>query len=173
MNAASVLSTLQIEAQDYLRSRIRRWTVLFIVLLAVSGITAFPVQSELHWMLNFDHLFPEYLRWWLMNTSSAIDEVAGKYPYLLYGYDWLAFAHLVIAMFFWGVYKNPEQNRWVVRVGMIACFGVFLLAFICGNIRGIPFFWTMIDCSFGFFGLIPLYLIDKWIGQINQIKNDE
>lgn len=170
MNAESVLSIYEAEAQAHLRSRIRRWTVLFMALLALSGITAFPVQSELHLLLRFDHLFPDYMRWWLMTISDAVDGVSANHPYLLYGYDWLAFAHLVIALFFWGVYKNPVENRWVVRIGMIACIGVFLLAFICGNIRGIPFFWTLIDCSFGFFGLLLLLFIDKLIGRLKEIN---
>jgi hypothetical protein len=168
MNAFSVLSTIHSQSQERLRKRIRITVMLFMVSLALSGITAFPVQSELHLLLRFGNLFPEFARWWLMTISAAIDEVAVAHPYLLYGYDWLAFAHLVIAMFFWGVYKNPVQNRWVVRIGMIACIGIFPLAFICGSIRGIPFFWTLIDCSFGFFGIIPLLLIDKWIGQLKE-----
>jgi hypothetical protein len=28
--------------------------------------------------------------------------------------------------------------------------------------RGIPFWWRLIDCSFGIFGTIPLWLCLKW-----------
>jgi Na+/melibiose symporter-like transporter len=41
---------------------------------------------------------------------------------------------------------------------MIACVMVLPLAFICGPVRDIPFFWQLIDCSFGVFGFIPLYM---------------
>ena len=34
--------------------------------------------------------------------------------------------------------------------------GVILLALVCGPVRSIPFFWTLIDCSFGIIGAIPL-----------------
>jgi hypothetical protein len=44
-----------------------------------------------------------------------------------------------------------------LRVGLAACAGVIVLALICGPIRSIPFFWTLIDCSFGIFGAIPLF----------------
>jgi hypothetical protein len=40
---------------------------------------------------------------------------------------------------------------------MIACVAIIPLAFICGPIRQIPFYWRLIDCSFGVFGIIPLY----------------
>jgi hypothetical protein len=31
-------------------------------------------------------------------------------------------------------------------------------AFVFGQIRGIPVWWRLIDCAFGIFGVIPLYL---------------
>jgi hypothetical protein len=173
MNVHSVLSELHGETEIYLLRRIRRRIVLFIVLLVLSGITAFPVQTELHVLLRFQHAFPGFIRWWLIDISAAVDSVAAHSPYLLYAYDWLAFAHLVIAMFFYGVYKNPVQNRWVLRVGMIACGGVFVLAFTCGQVRGIPVFWTMIDCSFGFFGMIPLLLVDGWVKRLELLQTEK
>jgi hypothetical protein len=49
---------------------------------------------------------------------------------------------------------------------MVACAAVFFLAFICGPIRGIPFFHQLIDCSFGFFGFFPLYYVYRKINSI-------
>jgi hypothetical protein len=46
---------------------------------------------------------------------------------------------------------------------MIACVSILPLAFICGPIRQIPFYWRLIDCSFGVFGIIPLLLCMKYI----------
>ena len=169
---ASTTTLVQLYGQQVLLRRIRRWTVLFIALLALSGITAFPVQTELHALLNIQHSLPEFMRWWLLRASSAVDEVATNAPFLLYGYDWLAFAHLVIALFFIGVYRQPVQNRWVIRTGMMACVGVFFLAFICGQLRGIPFFWTMVDCSFGAFGLLPLFIVDRLIRQLKETEEE-
>ena len=89
---------------------------------------------------------------------------------ILYGTDWLAFAHLVIALFFIGVYIDPVKNKFNVVVGMIACAGVFPLAFIMGPLRGIPFFHQLIDCSFGVLGLIPLMIVYKKIKKLENAK---
>jgi hypothetical protein len=94
-----------------------------------------------------------------------------KYPFLSYGTDWLAFAHLVIAVAFLGPLKNPVKNIWVIEFGIIACLMVFPLAFIAGAVRGIPFYWRLIDCSFGVLGLIPLVWCYKLIRKLEQINN--
>jgi hypothetical protein len=77
---------------------------------------------------------------------------------MFYGTDWLAFGHLMIAIAFIGPLRDPVRNIWVVEFGMIACVLVIPAALICGFVRGIPFFWRLIDCSFGVFGIVPLYL---------------
>jgi hypothetical protein len=41
------------------------------------------------------------------------------------------------------------------------------LALIAGPVRGIPFYWRMIDCSFGIFGTIPLWLC---LGDIRRLE---
>jgi hypothetical protein len=48
-----------------------------------------------------------------------------------------------------------------VTFGIIACLGVIPLALIAGAIRQIPFYWRLIDCSFGILGIIPLMLVRK------------
>ena len=73
-----------------------------------------------------------------------------------YGTDWLAFAHVVIAVYFIGPLVKPVKNEWVVYAGLIGCLLVIPLAWICGPIRGIPFYWRLIDCSFGVLGAVPL-----------------
>jgi hypothetical protein len=44
----------------------------------------------------------------------------------------------------------------VLKVGVAASLLVIPLAFICGPLRGIPFWWRIIDCSFGLLCLPPL-----------------
>jgi hypothetical protein len=90
-------------------------------------------------------------------VTSALDSTASTYPFLAYGTDWLAFAHLVIAVAFVGPYRDPVRNKWIIQWGLLACVGVISLALIAGPIRGIPFGWRLIDCSFGVFGCIPLF----------------
>jgi hypothetical protein len=85
---------------------------------------------------------------------------------MFYGTDWLGFAHITIAISFIGPLRDPVKNIWGVEFGMIACLLLILLALICGPLRGIPFFWTLIDCSFGVFGIIPVALAYRNIKRI-------
>lgn len=145
-----------------LNKKIKLWLLIFVVLLVLSGITAFPLEWELS-LVAKSSLFSSNptLHEWIWQTYNAVKECNNQYPFLAYGTDWLAFAHLVIATAFIGPLKNPVKNVWVIQFGMIACCMVFPLAFICGPIRGIPFYWQLIDCSFGLFGLIPLHIAYK------------
>ncbi|MBA3972556.1 MAG: hypothetical protein H0X46_10550, partial [Bacteroidetes bacterium] len=86
-----------------------------------------------------------------------------QYIQLAYGTDWLAFSHIVIAMAFIGPLIDPVKNIWVIQFGIIACVMVFPLALIAGPIRHIPFYWQLIDCSFGLFGAIPLIICYRHI----------
>lgn len=148
--------------------RIRQLLLVFVVLLALSGITAFPIRTEIEFLVKHLSVFPPFLQSWIMQLSSSIQQTPDV---ILYGTDWLAFAHLIIAMFFIGVYIDPVKNKFTVVVGMLACVAVLPLAFIMGPIRGIPFFHQLIDCSFGIFGMIPLSIIYKKINTIEKHEN--
>ena len=87
------------------------------------------------------------------------------YPFLFYGTDWLAFGHVVIALAFIGPLRNPWRNRWVVEWGILACVLVIPWALVFGPLRGIPFFWRLIDTSFGFGGLALLLPAYRLIGK--------
>lgn len=147
--------------------KIRITLVLFIVGLVLSGATAFPLESELRFLVA---LFPaedsSALARWLRTVRDALIDTNQRYPFLAYGTDWLAFAHLVIAVVFWGPLRDPVRNRWVIQFGLIACAAVIPLALIAGEVRGIPFGWRLIDCSFGLFGAIPLLLVLRWTDQL-------
>jgi hypothetical protein len=147
-----------------LLKQIRIWVILFILALIVSGVTAFPVYSELKFIIGSD-MFSNLplLSAWLNKVWTGVKTTQQKFPFLFYGYDWLAFAHLAIALLFTGVYKNPVRNKWIVYWAMITCVGIFFLAFIAGAIRGIPLFHILIDCSFGAVGLIPLFIVKRKI----------
>jgi hypothetical protein len=156
-----------------LTRRIRILIGSFMTLLILSGLTAFPVQTELNFLLLHGGFLPDFMQPWLFTVTMAVNETADKYPYLIYGYDWLAYAHIVIALFFVGVYRDPVRNAWVLRIGLLACAGVFVLAFASAGIRHIPLFWTLIDCSFGFFGAIPLLIALRWIAQLEKLQQLE
>jgi hypothetical protein len=136
----------------------------FIVGLVLSGVTAFPLLHELEVLARLLGIPTDAapaslngLSFWIATVRDGLRAMHASYPWLAYGTDWLAFGHLVIALFFIGPWREPVANAWVLKVGLIACAGVVPLALICGPIRGIPFFWRLIDCSFGVFGAIPLW----------------
>jgi len=143
--------------------RIRFWLAGFIIGLVLSGITAFPLETELRWLVSILHAgwlrpISEFtgLLPWIERVYDALRTTNAHFPFLAYGTDWLAFAHLAIAVAFVGPYMDPVRNKWVITFGLIACAGVIPLALIAGAIRGIPFPWRLIDCSFGMVGCIPL-----------------
>lgn len=145
---------------------IRLLIIFFIIALVLSGITAFPVETELAWLLKHPALIPASMEGWLQKCYMALKETNSKYPMLAYGFDWLAFAHIVIAMAFIGPLKDPVKNSWVINWAILACMAVIPLAFIAGPIRQIPLFHILIDCSFGVAGLIPLLICRKWIKRL-------
>jgi hypothetical protein len=100
--------------------------------------------------------FPEAVQGKRIVCLQIPDYYESMQPWIDYGTDWLAFAHLIIAVFFVGPLLDPVRNVWVLRAGVIACIAVVPLALICGAVRQIPFGWRLIDCSFGVFGIVPL-----------------
>ena len=149
-------------------TKIRLLILFFIVALILSGVTAFPVETELKWLQNHPSLVPAFAEKWLKDVYAALIDTNTKYPMLAYGFDWLAFAHIVIAMAFIGPIKDPIKNKWIIDWAMLASVAVFPLAFIAGPIRSIPMFHILIDCSFGVIGLIPLGICRKWIGELEK-----
>ena len=157
-----------------LQTRIRLMILFFIIALIAAGLTAFPLQWELNLLEQFVRALPIQIPTlidWVSLVNHGLQETYTKYPFIAYGTDWLAFAHIVIATAFIGPLRNPVKNIWVIEWGMIACVLVIPLAVIMNPIRGIPFFWTLIDCSFGILGIIPLWLVRHDILKIQQIES--
>jgi len=166
------------EAATRLRKRIRFTILLFIIGLVLSGVTAFPLVWEMDLMMRTLGISgtPEQhtgLNQWLLIVYQALHDADTRYPFLFYGTDWLAFGHLIIALFFLGPLQDPVRNVFVLRVGVAACILVWPLAFLCGPIRGIPFYWQLIDCSFGVLGLIPLLFCLRDTRQLEQLEQKQ
>lgn len=158
--------------------KIRCSLIIFIVGLIISGLTAFPLLWELNILASSLGIPPNTswtelngLQRWVAYVQTGLKDTYSKYPFIGYGTDWLAFAHLIIAVFFIGPLIDPVKNRWIVISGLIACVGVFPLALICGEIRSIPLYWRMIDCSFGLFGGVPLLYILRQIRKLEAENN--
>src|SRR5215210_7835308 len=124
-----------------LLNRVRILIVFFVIVLVLSGITAFPVYTELKWIHENN-----YFSWlpmvdqWLEKVWKGVEETSASHPFLFYGFDWLAFAHLVIALLFIGPYRDPVRNKWIIEWGIITCVAIIPLAVLAGRIRGIPWF---------------------------------
>lgn len=147
----------------------------FMVGLILSGITAFPLLTELRGLCALMGLSADAtpqghsgLAFWLLTVRNGLEATYAHYPWLAYGTDWLAFAHLILAVFFIGPLIDPVRNVWVLRAGVIACLLVFPLALICGPLRGIPFYWQLIDCSFGAVALVPLLYCLRLTGRMER-----
>ena len=146
-----------------------RWLVgLLMAGLLLSGATAIPLVSEVSWLEKvtgarqlLDQSSPPAWAGWLCRVESALREMSLKHPFISYGGDWLAFGHFVIAIAFIGAWRDPVRNRWLFDFGLIACA-------LVGALRGIPFWWRLIDCSFGLLGAVPLWLARRWVKKVEE-----
>lgn len=156
------------------------WTRLCIGILMlgliVSGVTAFPLRLELAFASDVLHAgpvatwFPDAVGW-VDRVAEALADNDARYPFIAYGTDWLAFAHLVIAIVFIGPLIDPVRNIWVIQFGVIACVGIVPLALIAGSIRGIPWGWQLIDMSFGVIGAIPVIIAWRLTRRLERMKS--
>ena len=160
--------------------RIRWLVALFIVGLLLSGATAIPLETEVNWLaqstgarrlietpgLTSVSVWAE----WLCRVQTGLHEVNEKFPFMSYGADWLAFGHFVIAIAFVGAWRDPVRNVWLFEFGLIACALVIPYALFFGAVRGIPMWWRLIDCSFGVFGAIPLWMCRRMVVHLEQSR---
>ena len=147
--------------------RISLLIVFFMAALVLSGITAVPLVRGIDLLVRLfgpgtmmDQFWPAMTEW-LIFLQQGLHETGDMYPFMFYGTDWLAYAHIVIAIAFIGPLRDPVRNIWVVEFGLIACVLIIPTALIFGPMRGIPIFWQVIDCAFGVFGFIPLWIVRK------------
>lgn len=91
-----------------------------MICLFLSGLTAIPLETELSFVLKIIPADTGLYRF-IQSVYESLSYTNDHYPFLAYGYDWLAFAHFVLAVLFIGPYKNPVRNKWVIEFGMIAC----------------------------------------------------
>jgi hypothetical protein len=157
--------------------KIKWLTWLFIIGLVVGGATAIPLEWELNLAARLlgaaDYSIaqaPEGFTRWILKVREAVHESNAIDPFMAYGTDWLAFGHFVIAIAFVGALRDPVRNRWLFAFGMIACVLVIPYALVFGAIRGIPIFWRFIDCSFGVFGFVPMWLCHRWAREMESLN---
>jgi hypothetical protein len=163
----------RVERKKILRGRIRALTWVFILGLVIAGATAIPLQWEMDILAKLPGAankssaeVPGGITHWILTVRGALRDTNARYPFMAYGTDWLAFGHFAIAVVFIGALRDPVRNAWLFTFGMIACAMIVPYAMVFGGMRGIPFGWRLIDCSFGMFGIIPVWLCRRWVKEI-------
>lgn len=130
--------------------------------LIISGVTAFPLLHELNFISKLlvgdstDPASHSGFVGWILLVREGLENTYQRYPFIAYGTDWLAFAHLMIAVFFVLPWRDPVRYAGVLWVGIYCSLMILPLTFICGPIRGIPFWWSVIDSAFGILCIPPL-----------------
>ncbi len=61
----------------------------------------------------------------------------------------------------------------MIEFGIIACILIIPFALTAGHFRGMPFWWRVIDCSFGVIGMIPLVICLKNIKKLEMEEKAE
>ena len=145
--------------------QVRLCIVVVMLGLFVAGVTAFPLLTEINYLAgllnggsaDLDPTHYSGLTAWILTVREGLEVTYRDYPFIAYGTDWLAFGHLMIMLFFVLPYREPVRYEGVLEVGIWMSVLVFPLALICGPIRGIPWWWRLVDCSFGVGCIPPLW----------------
>ncbi len=154
----------------------RIWLVLFSTALIASGLSAIFAREGLRMLIPlytqgsfFYSLWPSMAEW-LSQVHQAVEETYDKYPFLAYGYDWLAFGHFIIAIPFLMAIRDPLRQSWVITYGISACIAVFPFAIVFGAIRDIPFFWRGVDMMFGIGGILVLLILRRQLRALGESR---
>ncbi|MGB0583067.1 MAG: hypothetical protein ACPGVU_25565 [Limisphaerales bacterium] len=154
----------------------RIWIGLFISALVLSGVTAIPLVWELDLLAKILSIpesgSPHAADSWIGRVRDAVHIIDRDMPFVGYGFDWLAFGHVIIALFMVGAWIDPVQNKWLFTAAKIACLAVIPWALAFGELRGIPLGWRLIDCSFGILGLLPLHFAETQVRQLKKEQGD-
>ena len=158
------------EAQ--LRSRIKGAIIITIIGLLLNGMSAVPLRTEMNMLLSKPGLLPGFLRDWWTYVNKGVNETSNQYNFMRYGFDWLGFAHLLIAIAFFGPLRDPIKNEWVIKWGIIASSLSILMALGWERLRAIPMWWSMLDAGIGVVALIILLLCYRWIQDLKLVKTN-
>jgi len=70
---------------------IRAWLLLFVIGLVLSGVTAFPLVTEVRLLADVLHAVPApgALVSWIDRVREGLEVTGATYPFIAYGTDWL------------------------------------------------------------------------------------
>jgi hypothetical protein len=139
--------------------------------LFVSAVTIWPAVPELKFAVRLawgDGEPTGTLHKFVLEAIKGLEDVGARYPFMLYAHDWLAFAHIVLAILFAGAMRDPVRNIWIVQCGLIMCALVPVLAAICIPLRQLPSCWFLIDFAFAPAAALPLWLALRAIRRLEK-----
>lgn len=161
--------TDNINQEKHLRSRIKAAIIITIIGLLLNGLSSIPLRTELNILLSNSDSLPQFLRDWWTYVNQGVLETSSKYNFMRYGFDWLGFAHLIIAIAFIGPLRDPVKNQWVVQWGMIASGLGILMAFGWERLRDIPIWWSFVDAGISYLAFVILWLCNRWITKLKLV----
>ena len=139
--------------------------------LFVAGVTVWPAVWELKTAVKWiwgDQAATGELHRFILRAIAGLEETKQRFPFLLYAHDWLAFAHIMLAIMFAGAIRDPVRNKWIVQCGLIMCALVPVLGGTCIPIRQLPGFWFWIDFSFAPGAALPLWIAYRDIKHVER-----
>ncbi len=145
--------------KDLKRAKLMIGIVVFGLL--VSAITIWPAIFELKLAVRMiwgDAEPTSVLHGFVVQAIHGLEAMEANYPFMMYAHDWLAFAHIVLAILFAGAIRDPIRNIWIVQCGLIMCALIPVLAAICIPMRGIPWIWFCFDFAFAPGAALPLWI---------------
>ncbi|MFI5134703.1 MAG: hypothetical protein ACHQD9_02500 [Chitinophagales bacterium] len=154
------------QKETQLRRKINTALIITIVGLLLNGISIIPLRTEISILLATNDSLPKFLQEWLNYVSQGLQETGNQYNFMRYGFDWLGFTHLLIAILFFGALKDPVKNEWVVKWGMIVSLLSIAMALGWEQLRSVPFWWSIIDAMIALLAFVVLWLCNKWIQQL-------
>jgi hypothetical protein len=150
--------------------------VIVAVGLFLSGVTIWPAILELKTVVRFiwgDSSPSGELHAFLLKAIAGLEATNAQYPFMLYAHDWLAFAHIMLAILFAGAVRDPVRNKWIVQCGLIMCASVPVLAAVCNSIRELPGWWFWIDFAFAPGAALPLWIAYRDIRILEQLNKTQ
>jgi hypothetical protein len=161
--------TDNVTKEKQLRWRIKAAIVITIIGLLLNGISALPLRTELKILLSYSNLLPQFALDWWNQVNQGVLETSEKYNFMRYGFDWLAFAHAMIALVFLGPLRDPIKNQWVIKWGMIVAALSIVMAFGWERMRDIPVWWSFVDGGISYFAFVVLWLCNRWIEKLKMV----
>jgi hypothetical protein len=159
-----------------LQRRVRLLLTLFIIALLLAALTAWfliPAANIARRFLGEGTVLGSSLpsvAQWITLVQKALADTKAKYPFMFYGTDWVAFAHIVMVIACLGPLRDPVRNIWVLQFGLIGCTLMIPMTLLSGVARGLPWSWQLFDCVIAVAGAIIFLMCYRYARQMETLS---